>query len=78
MAPLLSIRDAAQRLDLSRWTVRRMVKSGELPASVFGGPKRVEYKIEAADVERLIAARRLVVQRPKGRRAGGEKIPTYV
>ena len=77
MDPLLDVTAVARRLALSPWAVYRLVKSGELPATRLGGPKRPTYRIAAADVERLIESRRVrVVRVAKARR--GERVPTYV
>ncbi len=77
MDPLLDVTAVARRLALSPWAVYRLVKSGELPATRLGGPKRPTYRIAAADVERLIESRRVRVER-KGRRVRTERIPEYV
>lgn len=50
MPDVLKVRTVASRLDVSEWTVRRMVKSGHLPHVMVGGSLR----IPAAAVDALI------------------------
>ena len=76
MDPLLDVATVARRLRCSVWMVYRMIDRGELVASRFGGPKRPTYRIEPAELNRLIESRRVRVARPKARRV--ERVPTYV
>lgn len=39
--PVLSVAHAATYLDVSRWTVYRLVESGELRSITIGGHKRI-------------------------------------
>lgn len=48
--PLLSIKEVAKFLNLSKRSVQRLISSGELRAYTIGGSKR----ISAFDVERLL------------------------
>ena len=77
MDALIGLPEVARRLGVSPWRVRKFVKAGELVPVNLGGVKRPEYRFEPREVERLIAARRVVVTRAKGRRAAGPQIPTY-
>lgn len=38
---LLSVADAAKRLNVSRRTIQRMIRSGEIPSVRVGGTRRV-------------------------------------
>jgi excisionase family DNA binding protein len=42
MGKLLSIEEAAQYLNVSHWTIRRLIHKGELPASKVGGQWRID------------------------------------
>ena len=42
MAKLLSIEEAAGYLNVSHWTIRRLIHKGELPASKVGGQWRID------------------------------------
>lgn len=77
MDTLLSVADVAARLGMSGWKVRRLIASGELPASNFGSAARPEYRVDPAAVERLIVARRVAVARPRAR-GRAERVPDYV
>ena len=68
MDALLDVATVARRLRCSVWMVYRMIDRGELVASRFGGPKRPTYRIEPAELDRLIESRRVRVARPKPRR----------
>ena len=53
---LLTVLEAASRLGLSRWTVRRLIDAGALPVVRFGTDQRRVRRllIDAADIEKLI------------------------
>jgi excisionase family DNA binding protein len=51
---MVSPQHAAEMLDVSRYTVRRWIKTGKLPAVKFSSST---IRIRVADVERLIAER---------------------
>ncbi len=55
MSGYMKIPDAAQRLELSEKTVRRHVKSGELPSVFIGGV----YRISEEGLEAFIESRRV-------------------
>lgn len=52
----LTIREVCDLLGVNERTVRRWVKSGELPAVELG--QRAGYRIAASDFDRFIAARK--------------------
>lgn len=62
MTRMLSIRQCADRLNLSTVTVRRMVGEGTLPGSKIGGV----WRVEPSDLETCIATRRSVADAPVG------------
>ena len=47
---LLSLGEAADLLGVSRWTMRRMVEAGEIPAYQFGGRAHRPVRLRASDV----------------------------
>lgn len=51
-AKFLTILEAALRVGVSPDTIRRRVKSGELPASVFAG----KYRIAVEDLDAMVRA----------------------
>jgi excisionase family DNA binding protein len=56
MTPLLSLREAARALGVSFWTVRRLIKQGNLTPVTVG--RRV--LLEQSAIERFIAGNRKV------------------
>jgi excisionase family DNA binding protein len=50
LATFVTIPEAAARLGVSPDTVRRRIKSGELPAGMFAG----KYRIRISDVDALV------------------------
>jgi excisionase family DNA binding protein len=52
VARFVTIAEAALRVGVSPVTIRRRVKSGELPASMFAG----KYRIAVEDVDALVRA----------------------
>jgi len=58
--PLLTIADAAVRLNLSEHTIRRRVASGELPAVRLGGLIRIDQD----DLERWLLEQRITTRGP--------------
>jgi excisionase family DNA binding protein len=48
--PLLSVEAAARYLGVSRWTIYRLIDSGELKAHKVG----TRYKIRPADIDRYL------------------------
>lgn len=50
LARFVGIGEAARRLGVSNDTIRRRIKSGELPATLFARA----YRIELSDVDALI------------------------
>ncbi len=53
---LLTVEEVARRLGVHIDTVRRWIRSGELPAINLGGP--AGYRITQADLDRFIKGRR--------------------
>jgi excisionase family DNA binding protein len=55
---LLSIKESAEVLKLSRWTVTEMLESGQLPGVILraGRRKRI-WRIREADLEKWITQR---------------------
>lgn len=53
---MLNIREAAERLNITPYTLREWIKAGKIGAiKPFGeGPGRREYRLRAAEVEALI------------------------
>jgi len=47
---LLSVKEVCEVLKLSRWTITKLVESGQLKASKIGGT----YRFRNTDVEQLI------------------------
>ena len=56
--PFLSMAETCKRLRLSRWTVRKLVRSGELQA-VKGPAKNAPIKVYETSVEGYLARRRI-------------------
>ena len=52
---LYRVKDAAERLALSDWEVRRLCKTGELHARYIGDGKRY-YRVTAESVESYLAS----------------------
>ena len=52
----LTVAEVAERFRLSLETVRKWIRSGELPALHLGGPK-AGYRIKESDLARFIAER---------------------
>lgn len=52
----LTVQDVAERFDVSIETVRRWIRSGELPVLDLGGP-RLGYRISEQDLAAFVAAR---------------------
>ena len=50
--PLLTIDQTAELLQMSPFTIRRMVSRGELPAVRVGGPRSI--RIKSSNVQRLL------------------------
>jgi excisionase family DNA binding protein len=48
--PLLTLDEAAERLSVSRSTIRRRIDAGEIPALQLGGP-RTAVRIDAGELE---------------------------
>jgi excisionase family DNA binding protein len=53
---LLTVEDVAKRLGVHIDTIRRWIRSGELPAINLGGP--AGYRIAQADLDKFIRGRR--------------------
>ena len=51
--PLLTIKEVAQRLQLSEETVRRYVRAGRLRGVALGG-RSAGYRIEASELRRFL------------------------
>jgi excisionase family DNA binding protein len=51
----LTVRDVAERLKVTKETVRRWVREGGLPALVLG--KKAGHRIRSTDLDAFIAAR---------------------
>jgi excisionase family DNA binding protein len=49
---LLHVKEAADELDVSPWTIRRAIKKGELPAVRIG--ERGNYRIRSADLDEFL------------------------
>ena len=54
LSQLLNVRDAAQTLAISPWTLRKYITRGIIPCVRIGG----RVLIEPAEIERLIAQSR--------------------
>jgi excisionase family DNA binding protein len=52
----LTVQEVAAMLKVNEETVRRWIRSGELPVLDLGGPK-TGYRIRRADLDQFIAAR---------------------
>ncbi len=52
--PLLTVADVARRVRVSRETVRRWLRAGELRGLRLGGTK-LGYRIRAADLDRFLS-----------------------
>lgn len=50
-AKLLTVREVAERLRVSRWTVYRKVESGEIPAVRLGEGKQSPVRIDPAELD---------------------------
>lgn len=75
----MTVEQAAAKLACSKWKVYRLIESGELPCSKWGGL----YRIVPADLAAFIASHkaggRPTRAAPKpARRARGEVVPEYV
>lgn len=56
---MLTIRQAAEKMGVSRRTIFRLVKSGDLPSvNVSASPKRKVWRIEPEALDAFIAKRR--------------------
>jgi excisionase family DNA binding protein len=51
---LLSVQEAAATLDISVYTVRRLIASGKLRAQRVKGPRSWEYRVSLGSVSKLI------------------------
>lgn len=51
----MSVREAAGKLGLSRVTVYRLIKVGELKAIELRGVRRNRFRIPESEVQRLLA-----------------------
>lgn len=54
--PLLRVEEAAERLNVSRWTIYRWIKEGKLQATKIGSGS---LRVFAESVERLIERERV-------------------
>ena len=71
LPPLISNAKAAKRLGVSRWTVERMCRDGEIPSTRPRGVRR----IDPVDVENWIADEKAKsMQRGRERVAAGEVV----
>lgn len=50
-ARLLTVREVAERLQVSLWTAYRKVESGEIPAIKLGTAKRSPVRIDERELE---------------------------
>jgi excisionase family DNA binding protein len=57
----LLVPEVAQRLRESEWTVRALIRRGELRAFRFGRGSRSAYRVAEADLDDFITARRVPV-----------------
>lgn len=71
-APLLTVRQVAERLSLSSTAVYALCDSGELPAFKIGAGKRKRYRIEPVSVEAYLERSKVrpVVEVARPARAG--------
>jgi excisionase family DNA binding protein len=53
-ANLLTVRQVAERLQVSLWTAYRKVESGEIPAVKLGTGKRSPIRVDADELERWL------------------------
>ena len=54
---LLTVKEVAARLHLTRNTVYRLIRSGELPASDMGQGRQTRYRIRPEAVDTFVTAR---------------------
>lgn len=54
---LLTVSEVAERLGVSIWTVRRLVRAGELPATDVGAGQAIVWRISESAVTRFVARR---------------------
>ena len=57
-APLLLVPEVAAQLRESDWTVRQLIRRGDLVAIRVGRGRRGAYRIEQSAVDAFLAARR--------------------
>ena len=63
MPTLITLKEAAERLNTSTWSVSRMIDRGELPA--YGFPSGA-IRIDQDDIDIFLAKCRITPQQPQG------------
>jgi excisionase family DNA binding protein len=61
---LLTVREVADMFGLSPWTVREMIKHGDLPYVDFGTAKLPNYRVDLVDVRAAIERRKNTRHQP--------------
>ena len=58
--PLLTVRDVADRLQLSEWQVRALIRDKKLPAhNVSSGSVRPSYRVRVSALDTFLRMRRV-------------------